>query len=216
MRDERSRQRGLALLCKQAFDRCMGGLLFVATAPVALTAIALTRATIGAPALFSQVRPGRGGRPFTILKIRTMCDAFDVDGKPLPDDQRVTRLGRFLRATSIDELPQFVNVVRGELSLVGPRPLLMEYLPLYSPEQSRRHSVLPGITGWAQIHGRNAQSWQRRFELDCWYVDNWSLGLDFRILASTLLPVLRRTSVNAEGDVPMTPFTGGDAVDRVT
>ena len=144
-----------------------------------------------------------------MLKFRTMSDSRGMDGRPLPDAERLTPLGRFLRSTSLDELPELVNVARGEMSLVGPRPLLMEYLPRYTAEQRRRHDMPPGITGWAQIHGRNALSWEERFALDVWYVDHWSLGLDLRILAATVRTVLARRGVSSEGHATMPPFLGG-------
>jgi lipopolysaccharide/colanic/teichoic acid biosynthesis glycosyltransferase len=158
--------------------------------------------------LFVQVRPGLHGAPFRIYKLRTMRDATDASGRPLPDQDRLTPFGAWLRSTSLDELPELLNVLRGEMSLVGPRPLLMEYLPLYSAEQRRRHEVRPGITGWAQVNGRNALSWQRKFELDVWYVDHRSLWLDLRILALTVGSVLRRENISASGEATMPRFTG--------
>lgn len=157
---------------------------------------------MGSPAFFRQVRPGRGGKPFEITKLRTMKSGAGSDA------ERLTALGKFLRSTSIDELPQLWTVLKGDLSLVGPRPLLVQYLPLYSPEQARRHEVLPGITGWAQIHGRNAISWEEKFAHDVWYVDHWSFGLDVRILARTALAVLRREGISGEGHVTMPVFAG--------
>jgi lipopolysaccharide/colanic/teichoic acid biosynthesis glycosyltransferase len=168
----------------------------------------LVAASQGRPVLFTQPRVGRDGRRFPIFKFRTMREATGPDGTPLPDDERLTRVGRALRATSIDELPQLWNVLRGDLSLVGPRPLLVRYLPRYTPEQARRHEVLPGITGWAQVNGRNAISWEERFALDVWYVDHWSLALDLRILAMTLARVLRREGVSREGHATMPEFMG--------
>jgi lipopolysaccharide/colanic/teichoic acid biosynthesis glycosyltransferase len=163
---------------------------------------------MGAPVFFSQERPGRGGKPFRIHKLRTMLDAKDKNGNPLPDEQRLTNVGKFLRATSLDELPQLWDVLRGDLSLVGPRPLLIEYLSRYNPEQARRHDVLPGITGWAQINGRNALSWNQKFALDLWYVQNWSLGLDLKILLVTIGQVLRRQGISSGGHATMPEFTG--------
>ncbi len=163
---------------------------------------------MGRPVLFRQIRPGLQGRPFAMVKFRTMSKAMDARGRPLPDAQRLTRLGRFLRATSLDELPELWNVMRGEMSLVGPRPLLMEYLPLYAPSQARRHEVRPGITGWAQVNGRNALSWEEKFALDVWYVDNRSLWLDLRILWLTLLKAARREGISAAGEATMPRFTG--------
>lgn len=163
----------------------------------------------GSPVLFKQPRPGLGGKIFTLYKFRTMRNAVDRHGNPLPDAERLTRLGKFLRSTSLDELPELFNVLRGEMSLVGPRPLLVEYLPRYTPEQTRRHEVLPGITGWAQINGRNALTWEEKFRLDVWYVDHWSLWLDVKILVLTLWKVLRREGINAPGSETAEPFMGG-------
>jgi len=168
----------------------------------------MVRTRLGSPVLFRQVRPGLHGRPFMMIKFRTMTDARGPDGELLPDAQRLTAFGRFLRASSLDELPELWNVLRGEMSLVGPRPLLMEYLPLYSPEQARRHEVRPGITGWAQVNGRNAVSWEERFRLDVWYVDHRSLWLDLRILWLTVRKVLVREGISAQGEATMPRFTG--------
>lgn len=163
---------------------------------------------LGSPIFFRQTRPGLHGKPFQMIKFRTMRDAVDACGRPLPDSERMTPLGSFLRASSLDELPELWNVLRGDMSLVGPRPLLMEYLPLYSVEQSRRHEVRPGVTGWAQINGRNALSWAEKFQLDVWYVDNRSLWLDMKILCLTLKKVLVRDGISAAGEVTMPRFTG--------
>jgi len=171
------------------------------------TAIAI-RLRMGKPILFSQQRPGLHGRPFVMHKFRTMLDAQGPDGQPLPDGQRLTPFGRFLRSTSLDELPSLWSVLKGDMSLVGPRPLLMEYLPLYSPEQARRHEVRPGITGWAQVNGRNALSWNQKFALDVWYVDHWSLFLDARIILMTLVKVLKRSGISADGEATMPRFEG--------
>ena len=167
------------------------------------------RREMGNPVLFRQIRPGRYGKPFTMIKLRTMREATDEKGTPLADAERLTRLGRFLRGSSLDELPELWNVLKGEMSLVGPRPLLMEYLPLYSPDQARRHEVRPGVTGWAQINGRNAISWEQKFALDVWYVDNQSLALDLRILWLTIRKVLKRDDISATGEATMPRFTGG-------
>jgi lipopolysaccharide/colanic/teichoic acid biosynthesis glycosyltransferase len=164
--------------------------------------------TMGRPILFRQRRPGLRGRPFEILKFRTMLDLTDGRGRPLPDMRRQTRLGRLLRKTSLDELPELFNVLRGEMSLVGPRPLMMEYLDRYSPEQARRHDVLPGITGWAQVNGRNAISWEDKFRLDLWYIDHCSLWLDLRVLCLSVWRVLRMDGVNSAEDVTMPEFMG--------
>ncbi len=164
----------------------------------------------GRPVLFRQVRPGHGGRLFALYKFRTMRHAVDRQGRPLPDEQRLSRLGRTLRATSLDELPELFNVLRGQMSLVGPRPLLADYLERYNPTQARRHEVLPGITGWAQVNGRNALTWGEKFCLDVWYVDHWSLWLDVKILALTLLKVLRREGISQAGHATAEEFRGED------
>ena len=166
------------------------------------------RRQMGSPVLFRQTRPGLHGKPFTMIKFRTMRDATDAAGVPLSDAERLTPLGRFLRASSLDELPELWNVLKGEMSLVGPRPLLMDYLPLYSPEQARRHDVRPGVTGWAQINGRNAISWDQKFALDVWYVENQSQRLDLRILWLTIRKVIKRDGISAEGEATMSKFTG--------
>jgi lipopolysaccharide/colanic/teichoic acid biosynthesis glycosyltransferase len=195
---------------KRLFD-----LFFVTlTAPVWLPSICVlyfvVRAGLGTPVFFTQPRVGLGGRIFRLRKFRTMTDARDAAGRLLPDAQRLTRLGRFLRSTSLDEFASVVNVIRGDMSIVGPRPLLVEYLPLYSARQARRHEVVPGVTGWAQIHGRNAQTWEERFEYDVWYVEHRSLWLDIRILARTFGKVFRREGVSASGHVTMEPFRGSE------
>jgi sugar transferase EpsL len=202
------RQVGLPLLAKKALDRAfaLGGL--VASAPVIALAAVAIRTTMGGPVFFRQERPGLRGAPFHIVKMRTMTTAKDDAGRLLPDDQRLTRLGKLLRASSIDELPQLWNVLCGDLSLVGPRPLLAQYVPLYDAEQARRHDVLPGITGWAQINGRNTITWEDKFALDVWYVDHWSPGLDLRILALTLRSVLLREGISSQGHVTMPNFEG--------
>lgn len=166
------------------------------------------RHEMGAPVIFRQTRPGHNGKPFRMIKFRTMRDAVDADGRPLPDEERLTKLGQFLRASSLDELPELWNVLKGEMSLVGPRPLLMEYLPLYSPEQARRHEVRPGITGWAQVNGRNAISWDEKFALDVWYVDNQSFWLDLKIIWLTIRKVIKRDGISAKGEATMSKFTG--------
>ena len=169
---------------------------------------------LGRPILFRQQRPGLGGKPFTLFKFRTMTDARDAQGRLLPDEQRLTALGRFMRSTSLDELPELINVLKEEMSLVGPRPLLVDYLDLYTPEQTRRHEVRPGITGWAQVNGRNALLWEQKFALDVWYVDHVSLWLDIKVLALTMLKVVRREGIAHEGQATMERFTGtveGDA-----
>lgn len=167
------------------------------------------RRKLGTPVLFRQVRPGLHGKPFEMIKFRTMKDACDVQGNPLPDSERMTAFGAFLRSSSLDELPGLWNVLKGEMSLVGPRPLLMEYLPLYSEQQYRRHEVRPGVTGWAQVNGRNALSWEDKFKLDVWYVDNRSIWLDLKIVFLTLKKVLIREGISADGEATMSKFTGG-------
>lgn len=175
--------------------------------PLAMTALAV-RCAAGAPVFFRQRRPGRNGQPFTLFKFRTMREADDAHGHSLPDKARLTRVGSWLRRTSLDELPELWNVLRGEMSFVGPRPLLMEYLDLYTPEQARRHAVAPGITGWAQVRGRNALSWAEKFQLDVWYVDRVSLALDLRILGLTVRQVLAGRGVSAPGYATMPRFEG--------
>lgn len=176
--------------------------------PVIGVVALIVRMKLGSPVLFRQVRPGRDAQPFVLLKFRTMRDAVGPDGMPLSDAERLTSFGNALRSTSLDELPELWNVLRGDMSLVGPRPLLMEYLPLYSPRQARRHEVRPGITGWAQVNGRNALSWEEKFEYDVWYVDNRSLMLDIRILLMTVIRVLRRAGIAASGEATMPRFQG--------
>lgn len=193
---------------KRWFDFGVAFVLLVLLGPVLLLLAALVRWRLGSPIFFRQVRPGLQGVPFEMVKFRTMRDAAGPDGQPLPDELRLTKFGRFLRATSLDELPELWNVLKGEMSLVGPRPLLVEYLPLYSPEQARRHEVCPGITGWAQVNGRNAISWEDKFKLDVWYVDNQSLWLDIKILWLTVKKVLVRDAISAAGDATMPKFTG--------
>ena len=168
----------------------------------------LTKRKLGSPVLFCQARPGLHGKPFNMIKFRTMTNECDSDGNLLPDAQRLSSFGRFLRGSSLDELPELWNVIKGDMSLVGPRPLLMEYLPLYTEEQARRHDVRPGITGWAQVNGRNAISWEEKFKLDVWYVENQSFFLDVKILALTILKVIKRDGISAQGEVTMTKFTG--------
>lgn len=207
-------QRGVQRALKAVLDRTAAAAGLLLLSPV-LGAVALAiRARMGSPVLFVQERPGLRGRPFRVVKFRTMRHALDSSGRPLPDAERLTRLGRFLRASSLDELPQLWNVLRGELSLVGPRPLLMQYLPRYTPEQARRHDVLPGITGWAQVNGRNALTWEEKFALDVWYVDHWSLALDLRILALTAARVVRRHGIAQEGHVTMPEFMGTETAGR--
>jgi lipopolysaccharide/colanic/teichoic acid biosynthesis glycosyltransferase len=202
------KQTGWRLAVKRGIDRSAAAVGLLVTAPVmAATAVAV-RASVGSPVLFRQKRPGLRGEIFEVVKFRTMRDANGPDGRPLPDEKRLTRVGTFLRQTSLDELPQLWNVLRGDISLVGPRPLLVRYLARYSPEEMRRHDVLPGITGWAQVNGRNAVTWDERFHDDLWYVDHWSLALDAKILAMTALKVLRRDGISREGHATMPEFMG--------
>ena len=198
---------------KRAVDVIGAAGLLVATAPITAGVALAIRLRLGGPVVFRQSRPGLRGELFEMQKFRTMTDARDVEGNPLPDGERLTDLGRFLRATSLDELPTLLNVLRGQMSLVGPRPLLAEYLTLYSEEQARRHEVKPGITGWAQIHGRNAVSWAEKFRLDVWYVDNWSLVLDAKILVRTLGKVLAREGISQPGQATAQKFRGQGADD---
>jgi lipopolysaccharide/colanic/teichoic acid biosynthesis glycosyltransferase len=194
---------------KRLFDLLLAALALVLLGIPLLILVWLVRRRLGSPVLFRQTRPGLRGRPFEMVKLRTMTDARAPDGQLLPDAERLTSFGRWLRATSLDELPELWNVLKGDMSLVGPRPLLMEYLPLYSPEQARRHEVRPGITGWAQVNGRNALSWEDKFKLDVWYVDHQSVWLDVRILWLTVKKVLVREGISAQGEATMPKFTGG-------
>ena len=193
---------------KRLFDLLAGVLFLLLLSPLIVATSLLIRITLGPPILFRQQRPGLHGRPFTLYKFRTMTDARDSEGNLLPDAERLTGLGRFLRATSLDELPTLFNVIKGDMSLIGPRPLLMHYLPLYSQEQMRRHEVRPGVTGWAQIHGRNRLDWPAKFEHDVWYVDNLSFWLDVKILAMTLWITLRREGISQEGEATAREFMG--------
>lgn len=193
---------------KRLLDFLAAVLALVLLAPVLILIAWQIRRNLGSPVFFRQIRPGFRGQPFEMIKFRTMRDAFDAEGRPLPDSERLTSFGRWLRATSLDELPELWNVLKGDMSLVGPRPLLMEYLPLYTPEQARRHEVRPGITGWAQVNGRNALSWEEKFKLDVWYVDHHSLWLDLKILFLTVKKVFAREGINAVGEATMPKFTG--------
>jgi lipopolysaccharide/colanic/teichoic acid biosynthesis glycosyltransferase len=195
-------------MLKRSFDLLASALALLLLAPVLVALALLVRAKLGSPVLFRQQRPGRHGQPFMMQKFRTMTDAHGADGQLLPDSVRLTPFGRWLRTTSLDELPELWNVLKGDMSLVGPRPLLMEYLPLYSPHQARRHEVRPGVTGWAQVNGRNALSWEAKFNLDVWYVEHASFWLDLRILALTVGRVLRPQGINAPGSATAEKFTG--------
>lgn len=201
---------------KRPTDIILSALGLVALAPVMAAVAVAVAVALGRPVFFRQERPGLHGRPFRLVKFRTMLDSVDSHGNPLDDAQRLTRFGRFLRASSLDELPELWNVLRGDMSLVGPRPLLMRYLPLYSPEQARRHEVRPGLTGWSQVNGRNAIGWPEKLALDVWYVDNRSFGLDFKILLMTVSKVLSRAGIAAEGSETMPEFRGSeDARDKI-
>lgn len=193
---------------KRLLDILVAGIAIVLLSPAMIVVMMLINKKLGSPIFFQQVRPGLGGKPFKMVKFRTMLDAVDSQGNPLPDEVRLTDFGKFLRSTSLDELPELWNVLKGDMSLVGPRPLLMEYLPLYSADQARRHEVRPGVTGWAQINGRNAISWEQKFELDTWYVDNQSLWLDIKILFLTVWKVVHRDGISAAGEATMSRFMG--------
>jgi lipopolysaccharide/colanic/teichoic acid biosynthesis glycosyltransferase len=203
-------------LLKASCERLAAAVALVATAPVWLVAAVAVRCSMGAPVLFRQQRPGLCARPFTLLKFRTMRELRDQDGALLEDGRRMTWLGRLLRSLSLDELPQLWNVLRGEMSFVGPRPLLTQYLDRYTPEQARRHEVLPGITGWAQVNGRNAIGWEEKFALDVWYVDHWSVWLDLRILARTLRIAVRRDGISSRDHATMPEFRGAEERRKLT
>jgi lipopolysaccharide/colanic/teichoic acid biosynthesis glycosyltransferase len=193
-------------VAKRALDLVVALAALVLLAPILLGIALAVRIGLGRPVLFRQQRPGLGGRPFALLKFRTMADARDAAGQPLPDDQRLTPLGQLLRRTSLDELPELINVLKGDMSLVGPRPLLIDYLPHYSPEQARRHEVRPGLTGWAAVNGRNATSWEQRLAQDVWYVDHRSFALDCRILLMTVVKVIRQEGISQDGHATMPRF----------
>ena len=195
-------------LSKRIFDITVSGIGLLIASPFMLIIALLVRIFLGTPILFRQQRPGFKGKPFYIYKFRTMTDRLGPDGKLLPDAERLTPLGHFLRALSLDEMPEFFNILRGDMSLVGPRPLMMEYLPLYSAEQMHRHDVIPGLTGLAQINGRNAITWEERFKLDVWYVDHWSFWLDIKIIFLTIYKVLKRENVSQPGQATVQYFTG--------
>lgn len=195
-------------MLKRGIDIFFSTSVLLATSPLWIVAKLLIKLTSDRSPFFLQTRPGLHGKPFTIIKFRTMKEVKDAKGNQLPDAQRLTAFGKFLRKTSLDELPELINVLRGEMSLVGPRPLLMQYLPLYTPEQFRRHDVKPGITGWAQVNGRNALTWEEKFRLDVWYVDHQSFALDLRIICKTLLKLISREGISAEGHATMPEFRG--------
>ncbi|EGR0046519.1 sugar transferase [Vibrio vulnificus] len=195
-------------MMKRLFDFLVSLTALIMLSPVIALVAWKIRKNLGSPVLFRQTRPGLNGKPFEMVKFRTMKDAVDEQGNPLPDSERMTPFGDKLRNSSLDELPELWNVLKGEMSLVGPRPLLMQYLPLYNQEQARRHEVRPGVTGWAQINGRNAISWEEKFKLDVWYVDNRSFWLDFKILLLTVKKVFVKEGISADGHVTIAPFTG--------
>jgi lipopolysaccharide/colanic/teichoic acid biosynthesis glycosyltransferase len=198
---------------KRLFDLFGSILLLVFISPMLLVAMIAVRRKLGSPVLFRQHRPGLHGKPFQMFKLRTMLDTVDSKGEPLPDAERLTRFGKFLRSTSLDEFPALWNVIKGEMSLVGPRPLLVDYLPLYNERQKRRHEVKPGITGWAQVNGRNAVGWDDKLEMDVWYVENQSLGLDLKILLLTVWKVFRRDGISAPGEATQKKFTGSGSAE---
>lgn len=194
---------------KRLFDFFISATVLLIIWPILLLiAIFLHFANRGAGAFFTQSRPGRNGKIFKVIKFKTMTDEKDANGKLLPDAQRLTKVGKFIRSTSLDELPQLINVLKGDMALIGPRPLLPEYLPLYSKEQARRHEVRPGITGWAQVHGRNAISWQEKFKLDVWYVDHCNLAVDLKIIWLTIMKVVKREGISSATSATMEPFKG--------
>lgn len=199
---------------KRLMDVLISIILLIFLSPIILLTGILVKYKLGSPVLFKQQRPGLNGRPFYLYKFRSMNDSRDSDNKLLPDDQRLTAVGTFLRKYSLDELPQLINVLKGELSLVGPRPLLMEYLPLYTEEQAKRHLVKPGITGWAQVNGRNVISWEEKFELDVWYVNHQTLLLDIKILMLTMLKVIQSEGINQVEHVTVAPFTGTEIKEK--
>lgn len=195
-------------MLKRLFDILIASIALILLSPVLLLVAHKVKKNLGSPVLFRQVRPGLGGKPFEMIKFRTMKDALDAQGNPLPDSERLTSFGKMLRSSSLDELPELWNVLKGDMSIVGPRPLLMEYLPLYNAEQAKRHNVRPGITGYAQVNGRNAISWEEKFRLDTWYVEHQSLWLDFKIMLKTVQKVIAKDDINAEGEATMSKFTG--------
>ena len=198
----------MAYFWKRLLDIVVSATALLLLSPLLLYLAYLIRKNLGSPVLFQQIRPAQGGKPFKMIKFRTMRDAVDKQGKPLPDSERLTPFGKKLRASSLDELPELWNVLKGEMSLVGPRPLLMEYLPLYNAQQMRRHEMKPGITGWAQINGRNATTWDERFAHDIWYIDHYSFWLDLKILCLTFKKVWQKDGINAAGEATMPKFTG--------
>ncbi|WP_216936733.1 sugar transferase [Acinetobacter sp. BY484] len=195
-------------MLKRLLDIIIASVALILLSPLYAFVAYKVKKNLGSPVLFRQVRPGLHGKPFEMIKFRTMKDAVDEQGNPLPDSERLTPFGQMLRSTSLDEMPELWNVIKGDMSIVGPRPLLMEYLPLYSPEQAKRHDVRPGMTGHAQVNGRNAIGWEEKFKLDTWYVENQSIWLDFKIMFKTVHKVLAKDDISAEGEATMTKFTG--------
>ena len=195
-------------MLKRVLDIAIASTALVILSPVYAFVAYKVRKNLGSPVLFRQVRPGLYGQPFEMIKFRSMKDAVDLQGNPLPDSERLTSFGKMLRSSSLDEMPELWNVIKGEMSIVGPRPLLTEYLPLYNAEQAKRHNVRPGMTGYAQVNGRNAIGWEEKFKLDTWYVENQSLWLDFKIMLKTVKKVLAKEDISAEGEATMTKFTG--------
>jgi len=195
-------------MLKRSLDIVIASTALILLSPVYFYVAYKVRKNLGSPVLFRQLRPGLHGKPFEMIKFRSMKDAVDENGNPLPDSERLTPFGQMLRSSSLDEIPELWNVIKGEMSIVGPRPLLMEYLPLYNSQQAKRHNVRPGMTGHAQVNGRNAISWEEKFKLDTWYVENQSLWLDFKIMLKTVKKVLAKDDISAEGEATMTKFTG--------
>ena len=195
-------------MLKRLLDIIIASIALILLSPLYAFVAYKVKKNLGSPVLFRQVRPGLNGKPFEMIKFRTMKDAVDAEGSPLPDSERLTAFGKMLRSTSLDEIPELWNVIKGDMSVVGPRPLLMEYLPLYNEEQAKRHNVRPGMTGYAQVNGRNAISWEEKFKLDTWYVENQSTVLDFKIMLKTVQKVIAKDDISAEGEATMTKFTG--------
>ncbi|CAI3159753.1 putative sugar transferase EpsL [Acinetobacter calcoaceticus] len=195
---------------KRLLDIIIASIALILLSPLYLYVAYKVKKNLGSPVLFRQVRPGLNGKPFEMIKFRTMKDAIDIQGNPLPDSERLTSFGKMLRSTSLDEMPELWNVIKGDMSIVGPRPLLMEYLPLYNKEQAKRHEVRPGMTGHAQVNGRNAIGWEEKFKLDTWYVENRSLWLDFKIMLQTVKKVIAKDDINEAGEATMSKFTGSE------
>lgn len=199
---------------KRLLDIIIASIALILLSPLYAFVAYKVKKNLGSPVLFRQVRPGLNGKPFEMIKFRTMKDALDAQGNPLPDSERLTPFGKMLRSTSLDEMPELWNVIKGDMSVVGPRPLLMEYLPLYNEDQAKRHNVRPGMTGHAQVNGRNAISWEEKFKLDTWYVENQSIWLDFKIMLKTVQKVIAKDDISAEGEATMTRFTGSKNKDK--